>query len=271
MLGFRSTFSRLDLSARGRARVVVLTALGTLLCIAVAFAVDSFSVETWTWHWGSDPVNNLVIPLLLAPPFFFFLLNKLRELAEAHHELLVVSATDSLTSLLNRRAFTALVDAYLEKAEARLARTTGGLLVIDVDHFKAVNDSFGHESGDEALKLIADTIRSAVRETDIVGRLGGEEFCVFLPSGTVDATKQMAERIRLAVRAAPFAPEGKTHPLSVSVGGAHFEWKASFSDLYRHADRKLYSAKRNGRNRVEIDDLAAGTSRPPPAAALALH
>jgi diguanylate cyclase len=250
------TWHRLDLSAQGRARVVLLAALGTLCCIVVAFAIDSYSIETGTWRWGERPLNNLIIPLVLAPPFFYFLLSKLRELAVAHKELLVVSATDSLTSCLNRRAFTALVDSYLERIARQQAATEGALLVIDVDHFKAINDSFGHDSGDEALKIIAQTIREVVREADFVGRLGGEEFSVFLPGMGLALTEIVAERIRAAVNAVEFAPTGQRHTLSVSVGGAAFERQVSFSELYRQADQRLYAAKRNGRNRVEIHHVS---------------
>ncbi len=86
-----------DFSPRGRARVYLLTCLGTLFCICVAFVFDSYSFETG-WRWGDDPMNNVLIPLVLAPPLFYVLLSKLRELALAHQELLEISATDSLTS-----------------------------------------------------------------------------------------------------------------------------------------------------------------------------
>ncbi|GLS33534.1 diguanylate cyclase (GGDEF) domain-containing protein [Mesorhizobium albiziae] len=247
---------RFDFSPRGRARVLLLTFLGTICCIAVAFTVDSYSIENNSWRWGDRPLNNLVIPLILAPPFFYFLLNKLRELAIAHQELLVVSATDSLTSCLNRRAFTALVDSYLQRFADRQTNAESALLVIDVDHFKAVNDRFGHDLGDEALKIIAKTIRDEVRERDFVGRLGGEEFCVFLPGFGLASTAIVAERIRAAVNRAEFAPTGEQYTLSVSVGGVTFKRTVLYSELYRQADRWLYSAKRNGRNRVEIQQIA---------------
>ncbi|MBO6718349.1 MAG: GGDEF domain-containing protein [Rhizobiaceae bacterium] len=243
--------SDLDFSAEGRGRVVSITALGTLVCIAVAFAIDSYSfVEGW--RWGDDPLNNLIIPLVLAPPFFYFLLSKLRELAIAHRELLVISTTDSLTECFNRRAFTALVDRYLDRMMQAKEAAEGALLVIDVDHFKTVNDTFGHDTGDDALKLIAATIRKAVRETDVVGRIGGEEFGVFLPGASYALTETVAERIRTAIGMVQFAPRGDRHPLSVSVGGVTFADPSSFSELYRQADSRLYEAKRNGRNRVEI-------------------
>ncbi len=243
---------RLDFSPQGWGRVVVLSALGTLVCIAVAFAIDSYSLETGTWRWGSDPINNLIIPLVLAPPIFGFLLSRQRALAIAHDQLMVVASTDGLTACLNRRAFTTLVDAYLDKIAAEESRREGALLVIDVDHFKVINDNFGHDLGDQALKVIAQTIKDAVREIDLVGRMGGEEFSVFLPGIDPERTAIVAERIRRAVSSAEFTPDGQKCALSISVGGATFERGASFAELYKFADQRLYAAKRNGRNRVEI-------------------
>jgi diguanylate cyclase (GGDEF)-like protein len=253
----------LDWSARGWARVYAFTVLGTAACIAFAFAFDSFSFTTGTWQWGSDPINNLVIPLLIAPPFFFVLLNKTRQLAIAHHELLALATTDSLTSLLNRRAFTEMVDGFLKKAAGKAsAPSDGALLVIDVDHFKVVNDRFGHDSGDEALKLIAKAISSSVRETDLVGRMGGEEFGVFMPGQSPEHVRIVAERIRSAVKEAAFVARGERHSLSVSVGGVLFDRRASFMDLYQEADERLYCAKRTGRNRVELCTFSPNATIP---------
>ena len=241
-----------DWSARGWARTYALTVLGTAMCIALTFALDTYSFTTGKWRWGSDPTNNFIFPLLIAPPFLFVLLNKMRQLAIAHHELFALATTDSLTSLLNRRAFTEMVDRYLERAEEAARPSSGALLAIDVDHFKAINDNFGHDMGDEALKLIADTISAAVRETDLVGRMGGEEFCVFLPGQPPERIRIVAERIRSAINEAVFFARGRRHCLSVSVGGVVFEHGTTFSDLYRGADERLYYAKRMGRNRVEL-------------------
>ena len=243
---------KLDWSAKGWARVYALTALGTAACIAFSFAFDSYSFLSGTWQWGSDPINNLLIPLLIAPPFFFLLLNKMRLLAIAHQELMTLATTDALTSLLNRRAFTAMVDAYLKRAEEAATPSSGALLVIDVDHFKTVNDRFGHDGGDEALKLVAATISAAVRNTDLVGRLGGEEFGVFLPQQSSERVSAVAERIRSAVNETPFDTRGQRHYLSISIGGVVFERGASFRDLYQGADERLYYVKKTGRNRVEL-------------------
>lgn len=252
---------RLDFSARGKPRVYLLTAVGTLFCILAAFAIDSYSFDTGVWRWGGEPLKNLVIPLLLAPPLLFLLLSKLRELSIAHEELINVASTDALTACLNRRAFTALVEGYMERFERQRDCMTGALLVLDVDHFKAVNDNFGHDQGDQALRLVADTIKASVREVDLVGRLGGEEFAVFLASLDPARTALVAERIRAAVRSAEFAPHGRAYQLSISVGGATFDRRATFADLYRMADQRLYAAKHAGRDRVDItpyvQDIAA--------------
>ncbi len=243
---------RFDLSPTGRIRVYLLTVVGTLACIGIAFAVDGWSSESGRWELPERWHNNLIIPLIVAPPFFLFLLAKLRALSLAHRELMTVAATDTLTNCLNRRAFVALVDRYLDRLDTRGERGGGAFLVLDVDHFKKVNDRHGHDLGDEALKLIADTIKANVRDHDIVARLGGEEFGVFLPGLDPGLARLAAERIRAAVGAAEFAPNGKPHPLSLSIGGVTFTPPTSFSELYRNADQRLYAAKRSGRNRVDI-------------------
>ncbi len=113
---------RLDFSATGWARIVLLTVLGTICCIVFAFTFDSYSFQENHWRLGSNPWNNVIIPLLVAPPFFGYLLSKLRQLAIAHHRLMLIATTDGLTSCLNRVAFTTLVDAYLERVARQESR-----------------------------------------------------------------------------------------------------------------------------------------------------
>lgn len=252
-----------DWTQRGWARVYMFTVLGTVACIVFAYTFDSYSFTTGEWRLSDNAINNLLIPLFLAPPFFFLLLSKMRQLAIAHQELMTIATTDGLTSLLNRRAFAEMVDGYFERAQKSSVTTRGALLIIDVDHFKVINDSFGHDIGDDALKLIATTIASTVRETDLVGRLGGEEFCVFIPGQPPDQILGLAERIRLAVHDAAFIARGQRHTLSISVGGVFFDSMATFSDLYREADERLYCAKRTGRNRVVLRGLHSDMTMQP--------
>ena len=248
----------MDFSSQGWARVIFLTVAGTIICIILAIIIDSFSLRTLSWEWGPRFTNNIIIPLLIAPPFLFFLLSKLRELAIAHRHLTVVASTDGLTSCLNRVAFTTLVEAYLERTQEK--PSDGALLMIDVDHFKRVNDQYGHASGDAALKLISSAIQERVRSNDLVGRIGGEEFAVFLPDVKLPKTVAIAERIRQAVNDISLIVDGNRLPLSVSIGGATYHQARRFEELFKFADHWLYEAKRTGRNRVEVHPISEPAS-----------
>ena len=245
-----------DFSARSWARVILVTALGTIACVAAALLVDSFNFPNLDEASRVRSVTvDVLLPIALAGPMLSFLMAKLRELAIAKHDLTILASTDSLTQVLNRGAFTLVVDSYLEKVRAAQFSKEGALLVVDVDHFKTINDRFGHDSGDAALRLIARSIRASVRDIDLVGRIGGEEFGVFLPgSNEADATT-VAERIRASIGEVDFRPGGIPELLSVSVGGASFVRPVAFEELFHHADQRLYAAKAQGRNRVQMTEM----------------
>ena len=227
------------------------TALGTIGCILagsiymkIAFAGFGDSVLQHAL------VAAVVMPLLLAVPLFLIMTLKVVDLHVANRRLNRDASTDSLTDVLNRGAFAREIDRFLDTETAGSRR--GALLVIDADNFKSINDRFGHHHGDEALTIIARSIRAILRSGDVVGRLGGEEFGVFLPDVDMSTARVLAERIRKAINLAIFAPTGQANPLSVSVGGAVFEQDICFADLFRQADLNLYQAKKFGRNRVEV-------------------
>jgi diguanylate cyclase (GGDEF)-like protein len=249
---------KLDLSPESKGRVILTTIAGTVLCVAAAVYVDSFNFAVY-----DEPtrlrslVTDVILPVILAVPLLLFFSSKLRELAIAHRHLTIYASTDSLTQVMNRAAFSTLVDAFLKEVRSAEQRASGALLIIDADNFKAVNDRYGHDRGDEALITIAQSIKSMIRAPDIVGRLGGEEFGVFLPGANRDQAERVAERIRTSVNDVAFLPNGTAHPLSVSVGGAVFEATLPFADLFRLADQQLYAAKQRGRNRVVIAPIAA--------------
>jgi diguanylate cyclase (GGDEF)-like protein len=258
---------RLDFSPAGWGRVILWTALGTLGCVAVALFVDSFNFENLSpaaLRWAIT--LDVLLPVVLAGPIIFFLTSKLRELAIAHEQLRRYADVDSLTELLNRAAFTRQVEEEL--ADARFAEdgARGTLLVIDADNFKDINDTFGHEHGDAALRLIARSIRSVLRAADRIGRIGGEEFAVFLPGTTPLIAEAVAERIRIAITRIEFAPEGRPHRLTVSVGGAVYDRYLPFNELFRIADQQLYAAKQNGRNCTAVSSIAHYETLPAAAA-----
>jgi diguanylate cyclase (GGDEF)-like protein len=157
------------------------------------------------------------------------------------------SRTDPLTGLLNRRAF----DAQLE-LEVQRARRLGypvGLLMIDVDEFKDVNDRHGHPAGDETLRQLSGLFSGRLRRSDVVARLGGEEFAIVLPGAVVGQVVTVAEKLRTAVG------ELSMPRVTISVGGASLAAaRASAATLLDQADRALYAAKRHGRNQVRVWD-----------------
>jgi diguanylate cyclase (GGDEF)-like protein len=191
------------------------------------------------------------LPMVLTPLIVGFFARRQQKLRELNVRLNDLAYRDYLLGCLNRRAFTESADQLLERATKQ---QPCALLVIDADNFKAINDTFGHEHGDAALLAIIDAIRRALREGDIIGRLGGEEFGVLLTRAEPENLSVVAERIRLAVSAIDFAPHGARHRLSVSIGGAMAVTRTDFTRLFSLADARLYDAKNRGRNKVEIPD-----------------
>jgi diguanylate cyclase len=172
-----------------------------------------------------------------------------KELAQIREE----SYTDSLTGVSNRKAF----DAALEEAvyKTRLEKSTFSVLIADVDHFKKVNDNYGHLIGDKVLRFVASTFKWCVKGKDIVARFGGEEFAVILLNTDVIGAYSVAEQIRRAVFAGKIkdmSSQKMLDQVTVSVGVAQFDSKDLPNDLLQRADRALYQAKAKGRNCVEI-------------------
>jgi diguanylate cyclase (GGDEF)-like protein len=255
----------IDLSAKSRARVWAGTLTGTLFCVAIALLVDSSNFPNLTEEGLRRAIMiNTMVPTLLAGPLLFLLLSKIRQLAIAHEQMAVLATTDSLTAVLNRGAFHMLVDAYLTQTRsATQASSEGSLLIIDADHFKRINDGLGHQKGDEALQLIAKGIRGGLRGIDLVGRIGGEEFGVFLPGAAEREANVVAERIRRQIEELPF-PSADTRTLTVSIGGVSFRNEANFDRLFVIADRCLYEAKNAGRNQVRLMNHVGLIQSPPP-------
>ncbi len=159
--------------------------------------------------------------------------------------------TDGLTGLLNRRA--------LEEC-ARNLNASGqpyAVVVADLDHFKQLNDTHGHEAGDRALRIFSRILSNALREQDHASRWGGEEFTILLPKATLEDALAVVERIRISLAAA--VEESKTHRFTASFGIAHSASAVSFEHLIRKADEALYAAKRGGRDRAETASMEQGS------------
>ncbi|MBB3693439.1 diguanylate cyclase [Sphingomonas sp. BK580] len=165
-------------------------------------------------------------------------------------ELRMIAQSDHLTGALTRRGFVEQVE--LEIARFARYQRPSSLIILDLDHFKSINDEHGHDTGDQVLRHVAEVIKATIRPSDVLGRLGGEEFGVLLPEAGRDDAVTAAERIRRAIEARPLALVDRSSlPVTASLGIAPVDAStASFADWLRAADAMLYAAKEAGRNAV---------------------
>lgn len=157
---------------------------------------------------------------------------------------------DKLTGCLNRHAAGSLIHREIERFSAQGLPLV--LLMADLDHFKKVNDTFGHGAGDEVLKKFADIARQGLRRSDLLCRWGGEEFLILLRGTVLEEALRIAERFRKRIADAVFPPYDQSGLVTVSIGGASFPPSRDFERLVADADVALYRAKREGRNRVAV-------------------
>lgn len=233
-------------------RVTLFSTLASL--VATAFLMQALNGGQ---SWLAFTIAFLV-PLVITFPTTLYIQRQHaniarmhEELQEAHRNLKHISQFDDLTKILNRATFCRYTE---ERFEAGMPIH---IFAIDADHFKKVNDEFGHIRGDEALVSMAKAIRSASRSTDFVGRMGGEEFCVCSVGVSAKEAQRIAERIRKAVESAVFEPvPGLRHPLTVSIGLARSRPGLSLDGVFNLADQAMYKAKQSGRNCVVVDETA---------------
>lgn len=208
---------------------------------------------------GAGLVMTIVCPIVISIPaslVHFYRGEKLRstnaalaaakdELSAAYARLQHQAQRDALTGLLNRATFLA------ELADRSDAGMHGGLLFLDIDHFKSVNDRFGHAAGDEALARVGAVFSELALEGDLVGRLGGEEFAIFLHAASPERMLDHSQLVREAVEAIDLtAPSGQRIPLGISIGAFHCAPRFNPAEALAASDRNLYRAKSAGRNMV---------------------
>lgn len=174
-------------------------------------------------------------------------------IVELQKALLELTVTDGLTSLKNRRAFEQeLIDAY---EHGRRYDRALAIAIIDLDHFKNINDTFGHQAGDAVLRSVAQVLDHGTRQSDFVARIGGEEFAIILPETELEEAVRFAEKIRTTLENSTIRTGDVAHHVTVSIGIAAMPHSSvrSGEELYHAADQALYRAKARGRNRVEIE------------------
>lgn len=239
------------------ARSAVQTGFAVVISIVLSHIIlDVFSA-------GLDFVGTmaaLLIPLVMAGPMLFFIAIRHEELSLAYARLEAAAALDSLTGCRHHGSFVEAVTGDLHAPQSR----GGALLVVDADHFKSINDRFGHAVGDKALKLIVSAIRRNLGAGDILGRLGGEEFGIYLPGADAEKTRRIGDAIRHSVLAIGLDAGGETAQLSVSIGAAITGQSTDFGEMFREADALLYGVKDNGRNGLAITFIEPRPLEPAP-------
>jgi diguanylate cyclase len=257
--GFEGVFeAMMRLKIENKADIVRFTLLGTALAVIVPVIVVASLLnplrEVSPQHYQGVVIAAGLIPLLVTPPIAALLLHSMLMLKQTIERIDDHVKFDGLTGILNRSHF---LDSV------RATRVNGMMLIVDADHFKAVNDDLGHDAGDEALKVLASRIAAAVGSDGLVGRLGGEEFGVFLPDQMHEAGAQMASLICDHVRKS-LVPVGDVRMrMTVSIGGALHCESAPLGHSLKLADQRLYQAKNAGRDRYVIEEKGGVVIRPP--------
>jgi diguanylate cyclase len=248
----------MDKMAVGGAGFLARCSLALLVTCAVVSAFMGFEVR---------PSTSMVqiigsLPLLVLYPLVVGLTTYrlARRLREQNQLLSEESRTDGLSGLLNRRYWEDAVSAEFQRCLRSKRRAS--LLMLDIDHFKSINDRYGHPVGDEVIRNVAAILRAALREEDVPGRYGGEEFGILLPDTPAAGAEVIAERIRRRIEGAALARSGLRATVSIGIaeiGSQDVEYTVAIS----HADRALYAAKERGRNR-SVRFQPSFTPRPEP-------
>ena len=205
--------------------------------------------ENELYQYGLTGIGALL--LILAAVATFYIRRAVDAEAQARRELQRFAATDALTGLPNRRSFMEALGRSLARAQSDPSRKLC-VAIFDIDHFKRVNDRFGHPAGDEVIREVGVRADDSLRTRDFVGRIGGEEFAIILPKADIEGAKTVCERLRLAIDGKPVRHGDAIIPFTISMGVAEFQSGDDIDHIMARADEALYEAKTGGRNQVRV-------------------
>ena len=243
------------LAKMGRNTVSIITLIAVLASLgATLLAVTLLNHQGFGLHTEIAAKLAICIALVVALPITGFLVDLLLREHRVEQEMRSLASYDSLTGLLSRHAFFDNANNYVSLAQRE--HRPFSVMIIDLDHFKLINDRYGHPAGDAVLKLFADVTNSVARRSDIVGRLGGEEFAVVLPSTTAAEALEFSQRMHTAINKAVLTFNDCAIRYTARIGptGSETDSGDSVDDLLARADLALYQAKRSGRNQTAIYD-----------------
>ncbi len=242
--------------------IITLIAVAASLTATMA-AVALLNNQGYALHTEIAAMLAACVPLLVALPIAWLLVGLLLRIHVDEQEMRSLASYDSLTGLPSRHAFFDNASNYVSLAQRE--HKTFSVMIIDLDHFKSINDRYGHPAGDAVLKLFADVVNSVARRSDIIGRVGGEEFAIVLPSTNASKALEFSERLHHAINQAVLKYKGSAIRYTASIGLSEFDTDSedSLDDLLASADLALYQAKQSGRNQTatfnpQLTQAAAG-------------
>ncbi len=194
-------------------------------------------------------VISTIICLVIVPMHLYHTLHLIHALEQAREQFRIAAITDPLTGTYNRRWFMQILHEYTVQPVPSFAHLA--LIIVDIDRFKTINDTYGHLTGDAVIRHVCTQIRTSIRSSDVLARIGGEEFALIVSSAPAEALR-IAERLRMLVAVTPLVHHGMVVSCTVSVGVAVTAHSSTVSQLFQQADQALYQAKEQGRNRVVL-------------------
>lgn len=225
----------------------------TVVTVATILLANRFIVIPFSRNAMTTLLIGLGVTSLISWAYTSRAQSYFMRLQQSKRDLQMLAEKDPLTGLLNPRAYYNLVNRMIGVAQR--SSSPCSVLFIDLDHFKAINDDYGHEAGDVVLRTVAHCLAGQLRGSDVLGRIGGEEFSAFLSDTSIEGAAMLAEKLRSAVQSLDLAMIGARKPvISASIGVAgQRKGDHSIADILRRADKAMYRAKNEGRNRVVVD------------------
>lgn len=232
----------------GRTKTVIaVTAVSVLLSVIITlfclFIFGEIGMNSMTFV---SIFIAIIVPLIVASSVSSVITGMLFEIHKLETEMRILATYDSLTGLLNRRAFIEQVNCFFRTAERQ--KLEFSILIVDLDHFKKINDQYGHAGGDRVLESFGKIISNISRKSDLAGRIGGEEFAFFLPYTSAEKAYNFAECLHQAMKDSVIEYGSLSIQYTASIGLAFFPKMLNIEEALSIADKALYRAKKNGRN-----------------------